>query len=235
MHRWWLGLQQFDDKADDIFVSAPGRCNTICHASSRLFTAAIPRMPLPGHSHQPCTPKEEPDVNEFSARPEDPALGRPPLLPPEPHQPDAALHQRHQLPVRLRAAVHQPGGRRLIGWVVSMGTRQSGHFFFEPQGFDHVNNATNEHKEAIKVGYNLQAQGGADRRLGAGPMLLWLARPCSAWSSRRWVGTAYLHDVGILAGAGVGGLLVPHRAAVLHPRRADRPGLDDQDPDRPLP
>ena len=44
----------------------------------------------------------------------------------------------------------------LIGWLVSMATRQSGHFFFEPQGYDHVNEATNEHKEAIKVGYNLQ-------------------------------------------------------------------------------
>ncbi len=44
----------------------------------------------------------------------------------------------------------------LIGWLVSMTTRQSGHFFFEPQGYDHVNQATNEYKEAIKVGYNLQ-------------------------------------------------------------------------------
>jgi hypothetical protein len=44
----------------------------------------------------------------------------------------------------------------LIGWLVSMATRQSGHFFFEPLGYDHVNQATNEYKEAIKVGYNLQ-------------------------------------------------------------------------------
>jgi hypothetical protein len=43
----------------------------------------------------------------------------------------------------------------LIGWIVSMGTRQSGHFFFEPQGYDAVNQATNEYKEEIKVGYNL--------------------------------------------------------------------------------
>jgi len=44
----------------------------------------------------------------------------------------------------------------LIGWLVSMVTRQSGHFFFEPTGYDHINQATQEHKEAIKVGYNLQ-------------------------------------------------------------------------------
>ncbi len=44
----------------------------------------------------------------------------------------------------------------LIGWLVSMTSRQAGHFFFEPRGYDHVNQATHEHKEDIKVGYNLQ-------------------------------------------------------------------------------
>jgi hypothetical protein len=42
-----------------------------------------------------------------------------------------------------------------LGWGVSMVTRQSGHFFFEPKGYDTVNQVTHEHKEAIKVGYNL--------------------------------------------------------------------------------
>ena len=37
-----------------------------------------------------------------------------------------------------------------------MVARQSGHFFFEPLGYDHVNEATNEFKEEIKVGYNLR-------------------------------------------------------------------------------
>src|ERR1044072_3347058 len=44
----------------------------------------------------------------------------------------------------------------LVGWLVSMTSRQAGHFFFEPKGYDHVNHATHEHKEAIKVGYNLR-------------------------------------------------------------------------------
>lgn len=48
-----------------------------------------------------------------------------------------------------------PAMAAIIGWVWSMGTRQSGHFFFEPQGYDKINHATNEYKEAIKVGYNL--------------------------------------------------------------------------------
>ena len=49
-----------------------------------------------------------------------------------------------------------PAAAAIIGWIWSMGTRQSGHFFFEPQGYDQVNHATNEYKESIKVGYNLQ-------------------------------------------------------------------------------
>jgi len=43
----------------------------------------------------------------------------------------------------------------LIAWLVSMTTRQSGHFFFEPLGYDEINQATHEFKEEIKVGYNL--------------------------------------------------------------------------------
>jgi hypothetical protein len=44
----------------------------------------------------------------------------------------------------------------LIAWLVGMTTRQAGHFFFEPKGYDHVNDATHEYKEEVKVGYNLQ-------------------------------------------------------------------------------
>ncbi len=44
----------------------------------------------------------------------------------------------------------------LVGWLVAMTSRQMGHFFFEPKGYDEVNQATHEHKEAIKVGYNLR-------------------------------------------------------------------------------
>ena len=49
-----------------------------------------------------------------------------------------------------------PAMAALIGWLVAMTTRQAGHFFFEPKGYDHINEATHEHKEEIKVGYNLQ-------------------------------------------------------------------------------
>ena len=43
----------------------------------------------------------------------------------------------------------------LLGWLVAMTTRQSGHFFFEPRGFDHINKASHAYKEEVKVGYNL--------------------------------------------------------------------------------
>jgi hypothetical protein len=49
-----------------------------------------------------------------------------------------------------------PAVAALVGWLLAMTTRQAGHFFFEPKGYDHVNHATHEHKEEIKVGYNLQ-------------------------------------------------------------------------------
>jgi hypothetical protein len=44
----------------------------------------------------------------------------------------------------------------LVAWLIGMTTRQSGHFFFEPKGYDHVNEATHQYKEEVKVGYNLQ-------------------------------------------------------------------------------
>ena len=49
-----------------------------------------------------------------------------------------------------------PAIAALVGWLVAMTTRQAGHFFFEPKGYDEVNQASHEHKEEIKVGYNLQ-------------------------------------------------------------------------------
>jgi len=50
----------------------------------------------------------------------------------------------------------EPAVSALIGWLIAMPSRQIGHFFFEPKGYDAANQATHEHKEAIKVGYNLR-------------------------------------------------------------------------------
>jgi hypothetical protein len=50
----------------------------------------------------------------------------------------------------------EPALAALIGWLVAMTSRQIGHFFFEPRDYDVVNQATDEFKEAIKVGYNIR-------------------------------------------------------------------------------
>jgi hypothetical protein len=39
-----------------------------------------------------------------------------------------------------------PAIAALVAWLVSMTSRQAGHFFFEPLGYDHVNKATHEYK-----------------------------------------------------------------------------------------
>jgi hypothetical protein len=49
-----------------------------------------------------------------------------------------------------------PAMAALLAWTVAMTSRQVGHFFFEPKGYDEINQATHEYKEEIKVGYNLR-------------------------------------------------------------------------------
>ncbi|TYK65740.1 hypothetical protein [Colwellia echini] len=51
---------------------------------------------------------------------------------------------------------YSPAAAALVGWLLSMTLRQTGHFFFEPKTYDKVNEATHDYKESIKVGYNLQ-------------------------------------------------------------------------------
>ena len=53
-------------------------------------------------------------------------------------------------------ALRDPAAAALVGWLVAMTSRQIGHLFFEPKGYDAANQATHEHKEEIKVGYNLR-------------------------------------------------------------------------------
>jgi len=68
-----------------------------------------------------------------------------------------------------------PVAAALIGWLVSMSTRQAGHFFFEPRGYDHVNQATHEYKEEIKVGYNLNRKIALMALWAISPLVLFLS------------------------------------------------------------
>jgi hypothetical protein len=94
-------------------------------------------------------------------------------------------------------AFKDPAGAALLAWGISMTTRQSGHFFFEPKGYDHVNHATHEHKEEIKIGYNLQRKVVLMSLWGLIPVVLWLA-PTLGGLIKAPVGFGgYLHNVGI--------------------------------------
>ena len=67
-----------------------------------------------------------------------------------------------------------PVAAALIAWLVAMTSRQAGHFFFEPKGYDEVNQATHEHKEQIKVGYNLKRKVVLLSIWALAPAVLWL-------------------------------------------------------------
>ena len=101
-----------------------------------------------------------------------------------------------------------PAVAALVAWGISMTTRQSGHFFFEPRGFDHVNDATHEHKEDIKLGYNLRRKVILMAIWAAAPVVLWLS-PSLFGMFEPGVGLAgYLHNLGLAwLYVGAGGLV----------------------------
>jgi hypothetical protein len=66
-----------------------------------------------------------------------------------------------------------PAAAALLAWLVAMVSRQAGHFFFEPKGYDDVNQATHEHKEDIKVGYNLRRKVVLMGVWALSPIVLW--------------------------------------------------------------
>jgi hypothetical protein len=68
-----------------------------------------------------------------------------------------------------------PIAAAILGWVIAMWSRQIGHFFFEPKGFDRVNGVTFDHKEEVKVGFNLQRKVILLVVWGAIPLALWLS------------------------------------------------------------
>ena len=69
--------------------------------------------------------------------------------------------------------------------------RQVGHFFFEPKGYDEMNQATHEYKEKVKVGYNLRRKVILHSVWGArAARALPSARRCSASSRRTPTGAA---------------------------------------------
>ena len=101
-----------------------------------------------------------------------------------------------------------PASAALLAWGVSMSTRQAGHFFFEPRGYDHVNRATHAHKEAIKIGYNLRRKVVLMAAWALAPLVLWLAPSVGGLIEPANSFQGYLQDLGIAwLALGVGGLV----------------------------
>ena len=101
-----------------------------------------------------------------------------------------------------------PAAAALVAWLVSMTTRQSGHFFFEPLGYDEVNQATQETKEEIKVGYNLRRKIVLLSIWVAAPLLLWLEPTAFGLFEAATTFENFARHTGLLwLGLGVGGLL----------------------------
>lgn len=96
----------------------------------------------------------------------------------------------------------------LIAWLVAMTSRQAGHFFFEPKGYDHVNQATHEHKEEIKVGYNLRRKVVLMALWAGTPLLVWAVPGVFGLFEPHTDAVSFIRQVGALwLALGVGGLL----------------------------
>ena len=118
-----------------------------------------------------------------------------------------------------------PTAAVLIGWILAMVIRQIGHFFFEPKGYDDVNDATFEYKEKIKVGYNLHRK---QVLLG-----LWVLSPLVLVASPTLFGyfgpaepgiSSFAHRVSVLW-LWLGGAALLFRVAQLAVTRSARTGI----------
>lgn len=101
-----------------------------------------------------------------------------------------------------------PAAAAIVGWLVGMVTRQSGHIFFEPRGYDQRNDASYDFKESIKVGFNMRRK--------AVLISVWLSIPALLYFCPSLFGlikpathfNGYVHDVGLMwLALGAGGLL----------------------------
>lgn len=101
-----------------------------------------------------------------------------------------------------------PAMAGIVGWLVGMVTRQTGHTLFEPCGHDHIHDVSYGYKEAIKMGYNMRRKVilfsvwlALPALLYLSPSLFGLIQPASGFP-------AYLHDVGLLwLSLGIGGVI----------------------------
>lgn len=114
-----------------------------------------------------------------------------------------------------------PAWSAIVAWCIAMVTRQAGHFFFEPRGFDEVNQVSDEFKEAVKVGYNIRRKVVLMASWAAVPLLLWLSPSLLGVIEPADDLVAYAHDVGMAwFFLGVSGLLYRMLQLTLQQRLA---------------
>jgi hypothetical protein len=103
---------------------------------------------------------------------------------------------------------HDPVAASLVGWLIAMVSRQMGHFVFEPKGYDEVNGATHDYKEAIKVGYNLRRKTVLLAIWALSPLLLVIDPDLMGFLTPHTNPDGFMHGVGLLwLFIGIGGLL----------------------------
>jgi hypothetical protein len=96
-----------------------------------------------------------------------------------------------------------------IGWLIAMTSRQAGHFFFEPKGYDAVNHVTHEYKEQIKVGYNLRRKVVLMALWALSPLLLVVEPTLFGTIEAAHTAPEFMRRVGALwLVLGIGGLLI---------------------------
>ncbi len=101
-----------------------------------------------------------------------------------------------------------PAWAAILAWCVSMTSRQAGHFFFEPRGFDTVNQVSDAYKEAIKIGYNIRRKIVLMAAWVLIPVLLYFEPSLAGLIEPATSFEGFVHDVGISwLALGVAGLL----------------------------
>ncbi|OIQ00795.1 MAG: hypothetical protein AUK35_01020 [Zetaproteobacteria bacterium CG2_30_46_52] len=95
-----------------------------------------------------------------------------------------------------------------VGWMLAFVLRQIGHFFFEPTTYDEVNAASHDHKESIKVGYNLKRKIVLISVWVGSAVLLYLQPAMFGWFTPATDIQSFLHHLALIwLATGIGALL----------------------------
>jgi hypothetical protein len=117
-----------------------------------------------------------------------------------------------------------PVAAALVGWLVAMISRQSGHFFFEPKGYDEVNDVTHDYKEEVKVGYNLKRKVVLLALWALSPLALYADPTLGGLLTPHTGGAGFVHNLS-LVWLGLGGGALVFRTLQLFFARDVQTGL----------